>query len=380
MAIQPQTDPNPEVFNLISDVSDFIVIEDNSRTLLESILVAQIQEKGLDPECIPEVFSILGSMRVSVVKDNVEFSDINEKIDEIITVDPSIQAESGNTGGSESREVIHQYLKAIKDYPLLSLEEERELAIRIADGDAEARETLINHNLRLVVSVAKRYSVSSGGMSFPDLIQEGNIGLIRAVAKFDPGRPTKFSTMAVPWIRQAINRAINDKSRMIRVPVHTGEHILKLAKCENAMKAQGMSPSNEELSLATGLSVARVEQIKSAPKDPLSLDMHYEGDGANMTLAEIVPDFSPEICQSLESDEFKQAVNDGLETLKPREEAVFRSLYGFKYDCFVEPKTLDEVGTEYGVTRERVRQIREKARAKVATYLAERGFSIDYFS
>lgn len=257
---------------------------------------------------------------------------------------------------------VKMYLKDIGKVPLLSMEEEKEYAERAMKGDEHAKSVLCESNLRLVVSVAKRY-VGKTSMSFLDLIQEGNLGLIKAVDKFDYTKGFKFSTYATWWIRQAITRAMADQSRTIRIPVHMVETINKYVKVvRTLMQKLGREPSIEEIASEMGISVAKVLEIKRTSQDPISLEtpMGEEDDGK---MADIIEDDSTQSpIESASQSLLREQLLAVIDTLTPREQEVIRQRYGLMDG---KQKTLEEVGKEFSVTRERIRQIEAKALRKL---------------
>lgn len=257
---------------------------------------------------------------------------------------------------------VKMYLKDIGKVPLLTAEEEKEMAKRAMEGDQYAKSVLCEANLRLVVSVAKRY-VGKTSMSFLDLIQEGNMGLLRAVEKFDYVKGFRFSTYAHWWIRQAITRAMADQSRTIRIPVHMVETINKYVKVVRMlMQKLGREPSIEEIASEMGLTVAKVMEIQKTAQDPISLEtpMGEEDDGK---MADIIVDESAKSpIDSASQSLLREQLLSVIETLTPREQEVIRQRYGLLDG---RQKTLEEVGREFSVTRERIRQIEAKALRKL---------------
>lgn len=262
----------------------------------------------------------------------------------------------------ELADATQKYLREISKYPLLTPEEEKELAKKTAKGDLEARERLIKSNLKLVVSIAKKFISRSKGLTFLDLIQEGNIGLAKAVDRFDWRRGFKFSTFATWWIRQAISRALSDQARTIRLPVHVVETLYKLNKARKKLASiLDREPTPEELAAETGLSTQKVQKYLKYVQDVVSLETPI-GEGESL-LKEVVPDtsdFTPEKQASLAAlrEQLKRAIQD----LSPKERRVISLRYGLEDGVM---HTLEEIGKLYGITRERVRQIEIKALEKL---------------
>ena len=245
--------------------------------------------------------------------------------------------------------------------PLLTSEEEIDLAMRITEGDSFAKKRLSEANLRLVVSIAKRYL--GRGMQFLDLIQEGNLGLIKAVEKFDYTKGFKFSTYATWWIRQAITRAIADQARTIRIPVHMVETINKVKKVSSQLlHANGHEPSPEDIAEEIGMSVDKVREIMRVAQEPVSLETPI-GEEEDSHLGDFIPDDeAPAPAEAASQTLLKEQLSDVLDTLTPREEKVLRLRFGL---IDGHPRTLEEVGKEFNVTRERIRQIEAKALRKL---------------
>ncbi len=256
---------------------------------------------------------------------------------------------------------VRMYLKEIGRVPLLSADEEIELAKRMEQGDEEAKRRLAEANLRLVVSIAKRYV--GRGMLFLDLIQEGNLGLIKAVEKFDYIKGFKFSTYATWWIRQAITRAIADQARTIRIPVHMVETINKLIRVSRQLLQElGREPAPEEIAKVMDIPVERVREIMKIAQEPVSLETPI-GEEEDSHLGDFIPDEdAPAPAEAASFILLKEQLEEVLETLTPREEKVLRLRFGLDDG---RTRTLEEVGQEFGVTRERIRQIEAKALRKL---------------
>lgn len=253
------------------------------------------------------------------------------------------------------------YLKDIGRVPLLSGDDEIDLARRMQEGDEEAKQRLSEANLRLVVSIAKRYV--GRGMLFLDLIQEGNLGLMKAVEKFDYLKGFKFSTYATWWIRQSITRAIADQARTIRIPVHMVETINKLTRVTRILVQElGREPSPEEIAEAMGVDVVKVREIQKIAQDPVSLETPI-GEEEDSHLGDFIEDDKTQTPgDSVAGILLKEQLLGVLDTLTPREEKVLRLRYGIDDG---KPRTLEEVGKEFNVTRERIRQIEAKALRKL---------------
>jgi len=306
-------------------------------TIDESLLVPEeaILPGLPDPEAEPQ-------RELLVAADDAEEEDLTE------------EPEAGVEGIDDP---VRSYLKEIGRVPLLKSAEEVALAQRIEQGDEEAKRHLIEANLRLVVSIAKKYV--GRGMDFLDLIQEGNRGLIRAVEKFDWRRGYKFSTYATWWIRQAITRAIADQARTIRIPVHMTDTVNKVTRVSRQLLQKlGRDPTPEEIGKVMGVSGQRVREILRAAEQPVSLETPVGGDG-DSALGDFIRDESelpPE--EAVSYTVLREEVEEVLQMLAPRERRVLRLRFGLEDG---RPRTLEEVGGEFGVTRERIRQIESKA-------------------
>ncbi len=263
---------------------------------------------------------------------------------------------------SEDLEVFRIYLNEISDFPILSREEEIEIAKLIKSGDKEAFDYMVNCNLRLVISIAKKYV--NRGMTLTDIVEEGNVGLLKAVEKFDHRKGFKFSTYATWWIRQAIERALINQTRMVRIPVHMTENINKVLKQKALLQQKmGREPTLLELSTACKMSFSALKKVFDAMKQDTSLDMPI-GDDENSNLHEIIPD---EICGldpylHVESESKKRLVMQWMECLTENEKIIITRRYGLSGE---EPETLESIGNDFGITRERVRQIEKRVIAKL---------------
>ena len=309
----------------------------------------------LDSDSLDELYNVFSENNIAVVSEEDANKGGESKQDEIILDDDIL------TKDLNINDPVRMYLKEIGQIKLLTMEEELELADRIMAGDQEAKTILAEANLRLVVSIAKRYV--GRGMLFLDLIQEGNIGLMKAVDKFDVSKGYKFSTYATWWIRQAITRAIADQARTIRVPVHMVETINKLARIQRQMTLElNREPSEEELAEKMGTSVEKIREIYKISQEPVSLETPI-GEEDDSHLGDFVPDernMSPE--EYATNEMLKDEISEVLLTLTEREEKVIRLRFGLEDG---KSRTLEEVGQMFGVTRERIRQIEAKALRKL---------------
>lgn len=252
---------------------------------------------------------------------------------------------------------LDQYLKEISRYPLLSREEEVELAKRIRRGEEEALDKLTRSNLRFVVSVAKKYQ--NQGVSLADLINEGNIGLMRAARKFDETKGIKFISYAVWWIRQAILQALAEQSRIVRVPLNRAGTLHRIGKRSNTLLQElGREPTVEEIAGEMDISLEEVRKTLSISQSHLSLDAPLTPGEDNKLLDYLADDYHPDPSETADEIALRQTIVESLETLKPREAKILRMYYGLENH---EPMTLEEIGLHLGITRERVRQIKEKA-------------------
>ena len=317
-------------------------------------------ELDFEPEQIEKFYDTLEAQGVEIIEDfaDAPLGDIDFAAEAVS--DENLES-SLSTEGIAIDDPVKVYLKEIGRVPLLSPEEEIDLAIRIKDGDEAAKKRLSEANLRLVVSIAKRYL--GRGMQFLDLIQEGNLGLIKAVEKFDYTKGFKFSTYATWWIRQAITRAIADQARTIRIPVHMVETINKVKKVSSQLlHTNGHEPSAEEISAELDMPVDKVREIMRVAQEPVSLETPI-GEEEDSHLGDFIPDDDAPAPQDAASHTLlKEQLADVLDTLTPREEKVLSLRFGLEDG---RSRTLEEVGKEFNVTRERIRQIEAKALRKL---------------
>jgi len=304
------------------------------------------EECEANAEQLEVVYKILAEHNIEIKNDQIELvKDVEQLLDGEITLDDPVKV----------------YLKDIGRVPLLSVEEEIDLAKKMGEGDEISKARLSEANLRLVVSIAKRYV--GRGLMFLDLIQEGNLGLMKAVEKFDYTKGFRFSTYATWWIRQAITRAIADQARTIRIPVHMVETINKLIRVSRRLVQDlGRDPTNDEVAHELGIPVEKVREIQRIAQEPVSLETPI-GEEEDSTLGDFVEDTTSAAPQEATAfTMLKEQLLTILYTLTPREEMVLRLRYGLDDG---HPRTLEEVGKEFGVTRERIRQIEAKALRKL---------------
>ena len=313
-----------------------------------------LDELELDSEQIERIYDRFEALNIDVVEEMEIPDDITSDISEL-------ESDLGSTEGVAIDDPVRMYLKEIGKVPLLSAAEEIEIAKRMADGDQDAKKQLAEANLRLVVSVAKRYV--GRGMLFLDLIQEGNLGLIKAVEKFDYTKGYKFSTYATWWIRQAITRAIADQARTIRIPVHMVETINKLIRVNRQLLQEyGREPRPDEIAREMGISEEKVREIIKVAQEPVSLETPI-GEEEDSHLGDFIPDDdAPAPAEVAAFTLLKEQLMEVLDTLTPREEKVLRLRFGLDDG---KARTLEEVGREFNVTRERIRQIEAKALRKL---------------
>ena len=323
---------------------------------------------NLSQEQMDRFYDTLEELNIETVGEDLPPIDDDEllpALDELEEIDEVTEeeiAEADSMVDSYSTDdPVRMYLKEIGKVSLLTQEEEIELAVRMSQGDEEAKRRMAEANLRLVVSIAKRYV--GRGMLFLDLIQEGNLGLIKAVEKFDYTKGYKFSTYATWWIRQAITRAIADQARTIRIPVHMVETINKVIRVSRQLlQSLGHDPSPEEISAEMGMPVDKVREILKIAQEPVSLETPI-GEEEDSHLGDFIPDEgASEPSEAASFTLLQEQLVDVLSTLTPREEKVLKLRFGIEDG---RPRTLEEVGKEFNVTRERIRQIEAKALRKL---------------
>lgn len=318
-------------------------------------IMDMLEEIDLEPEQIEKVYDTLETLGIDIVDEESTADDDDEEDEEADQSDDSILE------GVNVDDPVRMYLKEIGKVSLLTAEEEVDLAQRMEAGDELAKRQLAEANLRLVVSIAKRYV--GRGMLFLDLIQEGNLGLIKAVEKFDYRKGFKFSTYATWWIRQAITRAIADQARTIRIPVHMVETINKLIRVSRQLLQEyGREPLPEEIAEEMGITEEKVRDILKIAQEPVSLETPI-GEEEDSHLGDFIPDDdAPAPAEAAAFTLLKEQLMEVLDTLTPREEKVLRLRFGLDDG---RARTLEEVGKEFNVTRERIRQIEAKALRKL---------------
>lgn len=369
MSSTPKKAPKANMDDVHAALQALITQAKKDGMIRASDLNAQLEKMQLTPEKIEDIYDRLDAMNIQVVTADLELDlgdddldlgpdeDINlAGLDEEELVDPVDLAAEYSLD-----DPVRMYLKEIGQIKLLSAEEEVELAKRVSEGDQEAKNKLTEANLRLVVSIAKKYS--GRGLHILDLIQEGNTGLIRAVDKFDWTKGNKFSTYATWWIRQAITRAIADQARTIRVPVHMVEVINKATRCNRKLVQElGREPTVEEIAAELNLPVEKIIEANRTAADTLSLDTPV-GDEEDTSIGSFVEDErTPGPADATSNALLAEALKEILDTLTEREADVLRMRFGM-YDG--RTHTLEEVGQIFGVTRERIRQIENKAIRKL---------------
>ncbi len=318
-----------------------------------------MENLDFDPEQMDKLYETLESLSIEVIDDFSET--VFEEMEAAVEVTETEDGDDGSADGVATDDPVKVYLKEIGRVPLLSPEEEIELSIKIAEGSDYAKKRLSEANLRLVVSIAKRYV--GRGMQFLDLIQEGNLGLIKAVEKFDYTKGFKFSTYATWWIRQAITRAIADQARTIRIPVHMVETINKVKKVSSQLlHKNGHEPTAEEIAVELDMPAEKVREIMRVAQEPVSLETPI-GEEEDSHLGDFIPDDeAPAPADAASRMLLREQLRDVLGTLTQREARVLSLRFGLEDG---RPRTLEEVGKEFDVTRERIRQIEAKALRKL---------------
>ncbi len=348
------TQYNDESMNKLQELYD---LGKSKGTLTYDEIISKLSSYEIDPDQFETILDNIESQGIQVTKDT-----------EDVPVEPIVGPElviddfdESMKDGISIDDPVRMYLKEIGTVPLLSADEEIEIAKRMEEGDEEAKKKLAEANLRLVVSIAKRYV--GRGMLFLDLIQEGNLGLIKAVEKFDYRKGYKFSTYATWWIRQAITRAIADQARTIRIPVHMVETINKLIRVSRQLLQEyGREPTPEEIAKEMGIPESKVREIIKIAQEPVSLETPI-GEEEDSHLGDFIEDEgAPAPAEAASHILMKEQLWDVLETLTPREEKVLRMRFGLDDG---HQRTLEEVGREFKVTRERIRQIEAKALRKL---------------
>ena len=357
--------PKPSTEDAMATVSALIAKAKREGSIQSSELTAELEKLDLPVEKIEHIYDTFDAMGIQIVSPELELDvsdDLGMDMDEVPDndeeelVDPLELAAEYNLD-----DPVRMYLKEIGQVKLLTAEEEIELAKRVSEGDKKAKDRLTEANLRLVVSIAKKYS--GRGLHILDLIQEGNTGLIRAVDKFDYTKGNKFSTYATWWIRQAITRAIADQARTIRIPVHMVETINKVIRVSRQLLQElGHDPSPNEIAAEMNMPVDKVREILKIAQEPVSLETPI-GEEEDSHLGDFIPDEgASEPSEAASFTLLKEQLMDVLSTLTPREEKVLKLRFGIEDG---RTRTLEEVGKEFNVTRERIRQIEAKALRKL---------------
>ena len=346
-------------------LKNLVALAKKKKNILEIQEINDVfRDMELEPTQMDKVFEYLEANGIDVLQMNDDSNVDDDDLEIMLSDEDEVDMEKIDLSvpdGISIEDPVRMYLKEIGQVPLLSAEEEQDLARRVAEGDQEAKNKLTEANLRLVVSIAKKYS--GRGLHILDLIQEGNTGLIRAVDKFDYTKGNKFSTYATWWIRQAITRAIADQARTIRVPVHMVEVINKATRCNRKLVQElGREPTLEEIAAELNLPIEKIIEANRTAADTLSLDMPV-GDEEDTTIGSFVEDDNtPGPADATSNALLAEALAEILGTLTEREADVLKMRFGM-YDG--RTHTLEEVGQIFGVTRERIRQIENKAIRKL---------------
>ena len=344
-AILEEDEQKPLTDEMVDLISDVILEYKSAGSITTAQLFDKLDKQQTTPGQLEEIYSMIEKAGIKIVNEYAKDKDLYDELLQEVSMDDPVK----------------MYLKDIGKVPLLQPDEETELAKRMMDGDETAKRLLSEANLRLVVSIAKRYM--GRGMQFLDLIQEGNLGLMKAVEKFDYQKGFKFSTYATWWIRQAITRAIADQARTIRIPVHMVETINKLVRVSRKLLQElGREPTPEEIAAEMGVTEERVREIQKIAQDPVSLETPI-GEEDDSHLSDFIEDENGAApTDAVSFTMLKEQLLGVLDTLTPREEKVLRLRYGLDDG---RPRTLEEVGKEFNVTRERIRQIEAKALRKL---------------
>ncbi|MCI8609344.1 MAG: RNA polymerase sigma factor RpoD [Firmicutes bacterium] len=363
-AAESQIDKKQEIINELVEKSKSM-----KNKLTYSAIADVLESTELDKNQMDDIYDSLMAKGIEIVSETEEDFDVlldenidlSEDPDQVMDEGADMDLEASIPKGIAVDDPVRMYLKEIGKVPLLSAEEEIELAKRMEQGDEDAKKRLCEANLRLVVSIAKRYV--GRGMLFLDLIQEGNLGLIKAVDKFDYRKGYKFSTYATWWIRQAITRSIADQARTIRIPVHMVETINKLIRVSRQLlQTYGREPTPEEIAEEMSLSVEKVREIQKIAQEPVSLETPI-GEEEDSHLGDFIPDEDvPAPAEAAAFSMLKEQLVEVLDTLTEREQKVLKLRFGLEDG---RARTLEEVGKEFDVTRERIRQIEAKALRKL---------------
>ena len=324
-------------------------------------IMEALEGVDLDPDAMEKIYESFDAMGIEVIDAYPDVDDFDE-FEEVETLETSEDMENALLGeGLAIEDHVRMYLKEIGKVPLLETDREIELSQKMLEGDENAKSLLVEANLRLVVSIAKRYM--GRGMYFLDLIQEGNLGLMKAVEKFDYTKGYKFSTYATWWIRQAITRAIADQARTIRIPVHMVETIHKVQRASRQiLQEKGHDATPEEIAEFTGMPVDRVRDILKVAQEPVSLETPI-GEEEDSHLGDFIPDDeAPAPADAVSFTMFREQLDEVLNTLTAREKSVLKLRFGLEDG---RSRTLEEVGKEFNITRERIRQIEAKALRKL---------------
>ncbi|MCL2563290.1 MAG: RNA polymerase sigma factor RpoD [Oscillospiraceae bacterium] len=364
--VEEQADPAVEAANE-EKLKELIERGKQAGKLSSKELLDVLEEMSLEPEQVDKFYDTLENLGIETTGEDYlpciedEQNPDVEELKELELVEEEVVDPESLVDNFTTDDPVRMYLKEIGKVALLSAEEEVELATRMSEGDEEARKRMAEANLRLVVSIAKRYV--GRGMMFLDLIQEGNLGLIKAVEKFDYTKGYKFSTYATWWIRQAITRAIADQARTIRIPVHMVETINKVIRVSRQLLQElGHDPSPEEIAEEMGIPVEKVRDILKIAQEPVSLETPI-GEEEDSHLGDFIPDEdASEPAEAASFTLLKEQLMGVLSTLTPREAKVLRLRFGIEDG---RTRTLEEVGKEFNVTRERIRQIEAKALRKL---------------